>query len=293
MTQPNTPPQRVSPILFPEKYELPGKPESSLATVQDAFRQTQFLLADDLRLFAEGAALQLEIARGSAISKFRTHPLAAMVTLWARSFAAVTDAMVLVSRGSYISVPALARAAAEYVAAGEALRLGEMEIYLSWLTGTLGVNERFKATEFELGRYFAGETLAANERLRSVYRPASELGRPGFGASLLLTGSDSNRTRIQVAFGDLAFHLGWAEVTLGWLLTLSSVQLGVALHAREIFQVGEEPRLRVLRWTNAVETILAAPDRCRVTETEDGRDRRYVVDNFRRTRGAAPKRFVL
>jgi hypothetical protein len=261
--------------------------------VQDAFRQTQFLLGEDLRLFAEGAGLQLEVAREASISKFRKPELAGMLSLWSRAFSAGADALGLVVRGSYASVPALVRAAAEYIAAQEALRAGEMDLFRDWLAGALEVNEDLKGTEFELGRYFAGETLAANERLRAVYRPASDLGRPNFGASLLLTASESNRTRVQVAFADHAFHLGWAQLEIGWLLTLASVQLGVILHAREVFQVGEEPRLRVLRWANAVEQRLAAGDRCRMSEVEHGGQRRYLLENFRRTGGAAPRRIVV
>ena len=49
-----TPGQRVSGIPFPEAYALPGRPdEHAPATVQDTFRQTQFVLGKDLRLFAD------------------------------------------------------------------------------------------------------------------------------------------------------------------------------------------------------------------------------------------------
>ena len=49
MNQPPSPRQRVSAIPFPERYELPARPEGGDA--QDAHRQTAFLLGDDLRLF--------------------------------------------------------------------------------------------------------------------------------------------------------------------------------------------------------------------------------------------------
>ncbi len=50
-----------------------------------------------------------------------------------------------------------------------------------------------------------------------------------------MVGAESNRTRVQVSFADRAFHYGWAQITLGWLLQLSSVQLGVVLHAGAVF----------------------------------------------------------
>lgn len=286
------PPQRVSPFTFPEEFVLPERPEHASRVVQDSYRQTQFLLGPDLRLFAEGANLQLRLVRAASASRFRTHRLAALLGLWSRVYLNLADSLLLVTRGSYASVPPLVRSAAECIAAQEALRAGDMDIYLEWLAAALGIDEAHKAVDFELGRYFAGEVLASDPELRAVYRPVSDLGRPNFGATLLLVGSESNRTRVMLAFADRAFHLGWAQITLGWLLTLNSAQLGVLLHAESIFPADEEARLAVHRWRKEVESLLQAPDRCRIRESEED-GRRYLVENFRRTSGAAQRRILL
>ncbi len=79
-------PPRVSPVVAPERWDLPGKPpEGALPIVQDAYRQTGFQLADDLRLLAEGMNLQLRIVQDSHPSRFRTHALAAGLMLWSRA----------------------------------------------------------------------------------------------------------------------------------------------------------------------------------------------------------------
>src|SRR5579871_6727104 len=51
MTQPSP---RISPVIFPQTWELPGRPEQGPAAALDAFRQTEFVLKGDLRLLHEG-----------------------------------------------------------------------------------------------------------------------------------------------------------------------------------------------------------------------------------------------
>ena len=54
-----------------------------------------------------------------------------------------------------------------------------------WQLYPLLPNEQHRAVEIGLGLYFAGSTLAANERLGATYRPAAELSRQHFGATLI------------------------------------------------------------------------------------------------------------
>ena len=54
--------------------------------LHDAYRQTQFVLGGDLRLFAEGMELQLGILRDSSHSSYRTHVYAAVVSTWSRAY---------------------------------------------------------------------------------------------------------------------------------------------------------------------------------------------------------------
>jgi hypothetical protein len=288
---------RIGRVRGPESYSLPARPpESAGAAAMDAYRQTRFLLGNDLDLFADLADLQLSLLRDAnpaQSSRYRTSELAAITALWSRSYQYLTDALLLTTRGSYAPAVPLVRAAAEVIAAQEGLRLGEMPLYRQWLDATLKPDPRFKAFEFELGRYFAGEILAKNEVLRSVYRPAAELSRPAFGASLLQVGPESNNNRLAIAFADSSFHLGWAELTLGWLLALADKQVEVVLRAGEIFPVSEERRPAFDALHGRVSESLARAGRCRIEEVADGNDLRYLAHNFRRASGAAPKRVLL
>jgi hypothetical protein len=293
----NRPSQRVTRIRPPQAYALPSRPpESAGEAAQDAYRQTRFLLANDLDLFAEAMELQLKLvadANPSTSSKYRTHELAAISALWSRAYAAMADAMLLATRGSYSSVLSLVRAAAEQVSAQEGLRAEEMELHHEWLVNTLTPDETHKAFEFHLGRYFAGGVTATDDVLRSVYRPASDLGRPAFGASLLLGGPESSDTRLVVTFADASFHQGWAEITLGWLIALAARQVRLIVDAEGIFPVSEERRQAYESLQRRVDESLSRRDRCRIEEIAVGYDRRYLVHNFRRGSSGSPKRILL
>lgn len=293
----NRPTQRVARIRPPGQYAPPARPpESAGDAAQDAYRQTRFILGNDLELFAEAMDLQLKLAADAnppTSSKYRTQEAAAISALWSRAYTALSDALLLVTRGSYPSVPPLVRAAAELIAAEEGLRGGEMDMHQEWLANTLQPDERYRAFEYHLGRYFAGGVLASDDALRSVYRPASELGRPAFGASLLQVGPETSSTRIVLNFADASFHQGWAEIALGWLLALAARQVRVVVDAEGIFPVSDERRKAYEALQRRVDEALSRRDRCRIEEIEDGQDRRYLVHNFRRGTSASPKRIIL
>jgi len=287
------PTQRVSAIPFPDRYELPGKPEGAPAAVQDAYRQTSFVLGDDLRLFADGMNLQLRIVGDASPSAFRKHPYAALMGFWSRSFLALSDACLLATRGSYASCPPIVRLTAELIAAQHGLHAGEMPLYLEWLAGHFVPNEEHKALELGLGRYFSGETLASDERLRAIYRPAAELGRPSFGPTVLHVGPESSNVRLALTFADASFHAGWAEIVLGWLLSLCERQLAVAVHAKDVFPIHEDVHAAYTDFAARATAALARPGRCSIEEIEEGQYRRYLVHNFRRAPSGAPKKYLL
>lgn len=287
----NQPTQRVSSIPAPELYTLPGRPDD--AARHDAFRQTQFLLGNDLDLFSTAMNLQLGLFRDCQPSKFRTHELAAIAALWSRSYLMLQDAMLLLARGSYVSVIPVVRAATELIAAQEGLRRGEMPEHHEWLAGTLRPDETFKAYEFGLGGYFAGGVLASDEVLGAIYRPAADLGRPAFGASLLQVAPESNNQRLAISFADSSFHLGWAELLMGWLLRLAARQVRVILDADSIFPVSEERRAEYAALHAGIDNLLDTSERCRIEEVRDGNDRRYLLHDFRRNSSGAPKKILL
>ena len=289
----NVPSQRVSPIASPDAYALPGRPEGASPVVLDTYRQTQFVLGSDLELFAEAMDLQLRLVKDAYPSKYRTHALAAIMGLWSRSYSYLTDALLLTVRGSYASTVPLVRAACEVISAQEGLRGGEMDEHTKWLLATLHPDEAVKAFEFELGRYFAGGVIAADPALRSVYRPVSELSRPNFGATLLQVGPETNNLRIALSFADASFHLGWAELALGWLLVLALRQSRVIIDAEPLFPVSDERRTAFEDLERRVDAALGRTDRCQIEEFEVEGNRRYLAHNFRRAPGGAPKKILL
>jgi hypothetical protein len=126
-----------------------------------------------------------------------------------------------------------------------------------------------------------------------IYRASSDLGRPNFGATLLQVGPESNNLKIALTFDDRAFHVGWAELLMGWLLYLSGYQLNVACGATDVFQVSDDVRQRCDAFRQQVETLLSGPLRCRIEEIEEGNYKRYLVHNFRRATSASPKKILL
>ena len=288
------PPQRISGIPSPEAYAPPSRPpESAGEQVLDAYRQTRFILGADLDLFSDLMALQLTLVKDAHPSQHRTHELAAIIALWSRAYGYQQDGALLATRGSYASVLPLVRTAAETIAAEEALRAGEMSMHHEWMTNTLKPDERHKAFEFEMGRYFAQEVVAKDAVLRRVWRPAADLARPAFGATLLQVAPESNNVRVAIAFADQSFHLGWAEITLGWLLALAGRQVQVAFDADGIFPISDDRRVTFDKLRGQLEAQLNRNDRCRIEELEDRGDRRYLVHHFRRAASAAPKKVVL
>jgi hypothetical protein len=147
--------------------------------------------------------------------------------------------------------------------------------------------------EYGIGGYFAGSVLASDDVLRPIYRAAADLSRPNFGATLLQVAPESNNQRLAIAFADGAFHLGWAELLLGWLLALAARQARLVIDADGIFPVTDERRAEYVDLQRRVEALLTRDDRCRIEEVQDGSDVRYLVHDFRRTSGAAPKKVLL
>lgn len=293
MTSDERPPQRISPIVLPDRWDLPGRPEGASSVIQDAYRQTQFQLGGDLRLLAEGMNAQIAAARDAYPSRYRTFPLAAMTMYWSRAFLAIGDACLLVTRGSYPSCPALARAACEAISAETQAGGSEQEAFLGWLRQALNPNEERHATEVGLGAYFAGSTLAANAALGAVYRASGELSRQHFGVTLMETAPESNRQKLSVTFADQSFHFGWAQLILGWLLALCRVQLELVAVSDSPFKLSDETRSTVAAFDAKANAALAAPQRCRVEEITEAGSRRLLVHDFRRQSGGAPRKLLL
>ena len=273
--------------------ELIQPDDSASTAAHDAYRQTQLVLGGDLRLFAEGMDLQLRILNASAHSRFRTHVFAAVLGTWARAYAALGDACLLLARGSYASVPNLVRSACELIAAEYQVKYEETGEFIAWMLEHLRADEERKAFDVGLGHYFAGTTLAADDQLRAVYRSSSDLGRPNFGATLLMVGPESNNLRLAYAFDDTSFHVGWAEIELGWLIRLCERQLAVAVHMDDVLNIEPDTHAAYEEYALRVQETLANPSRAYLEEVDVDGFKRWLVHNFRRQPSGAPRKVLL
>ena len=287
------PPQRVSGMRVPDGWRLPGKPADLDPTAEDAWRQTGFLLGDDLRLAGENLELQAALAKTGYTPSARTMIMAGFASLWSRGFLSTSDALGLARRGSYQAALALVRQAIECVGAQMNLE-HELDAWRRWTHEAYGRDDASHAVEIGVGHYFGGESIARDEHLRVMYRAVSDFSRPNFGPTALFAAADANHERYPLVFADQAFHLGWAQLVLGWALRLGVIQLHAAMHLSQHFPAGAELRDRIVAHVAAVEALLAAPDRCRVEELADDEGRRrHLVVEFRRRAADAPRRLLL
>ena len=287
------PPQRVSGMRVPEAWSLPGKPSDLSPDAEDAWRQTGFLLSEELHLLDAGFGLHLQLVASGYAPAARSMTMAAFASLWSRAFSSSADAASLVRRGAYQSAIPLVRQAVEHVAAQAQLG-GELDAFRAWAHRAYGRHADSRAEEVGVGYFFGGEAIASDEHLRVVYRAAGDLGRPNFGPTALFVANEASHSRYPLVFADEAFHLGWAQLLLGWLLRIGARQLHTALHLREQFPAAPEVREAAVEQVRAAERLLASPGRCALEEyvDEDGR-RRHLLVEFRRRPSDAAKRILL
>ncbi len=287
------PPQRVSGMRVPDGWTLPGKPSGLSTAAEDAWRQTGFQLADDLRLIEASLDLQARMVAAGYTPAARTMRMAAFASLWSRAFSCASDATGLVRRGGYQSALPLIRQAAEHIAAQAQLG-GELDEFRVWAHRAYARHAESRSEEVGLGHYFAGEAIARDEHLRLIYRAASDFGRPNFGPTALFVANEASHARYPLNFADEAFHVGWSQLLLGWVLRLGTLQLHFALHARDLFPAATEVRERVVAHVHEVEQHLLDDTRCTLEEYVDGEGRRrHLLVNFRRMPTDAAKRVLL
>jgi len=273
-------------VSFPGRYTLPGKPTSVSRQAADAYKQTQFLLTDELALFERSMNLQLSIV--AANSKTRTAAATALFSLWSRAFSNFADACTLMCGGSYISCPPLLRSALDSIAVQRSLATSGFAEYEEWLEGAASQAKEHQALAFDLGRYRAASVLAEDESLGTIYRFLTDLSMPHFGSTALQTGPDSGLQKLAIAFGDTTFHLGWAQLISGWLLALASAQTE-AIESSGVIALATDNRSEADALSAATRRLLSDSRRCRVEEWEG----RFLLHNYRRTASGQPKRVML
>ncbi len=286
------PPQRVSGMRVPSGWRLPGKPSDLDEFAEDAWRQSGFLCGEELRLIEAGLDLQAKVAGAGYQPAARSMTMAGYASLWSRAFLCTSDAVALVRRGGYQSALPLLRQAVEFVGAQRGIE-GELDEWRRFTHEAYGRHPETRSTEVGLGNYFSGESIAADEHLRLIYKAASDLGRPNLGPTALFAANEANHTRYPLIFADQAFHLGWAQLLLGWALRIDAAQLHTALHWAQHFPAAEDVRAQAVEHVRAVEALLASPDRCRLEEwVDDHGRRRHLLVEFKRRPGDASQRLL-
>ena len=287
------PPQRVSGMRVLPGWGLPGKPEGLDVVEEDAWRQTGFVCAEEWALLEANLHLQARISAAGYQVTARNMTMAAYASLWSRSFLLLSDAAALVRRGAYQSAIPLVRNAVEMVAAQHGIT-AEMDEWRRWTHEAYGRHEATRSIEVGLGQYFSGESIAGDAHLRTIYRAASDLARPNFGPTALFVAEGASHERYPLVFADRAFHLGWAQLVLGWALRVGIAQLHEALHQQQHFPAAADLRAEAVAHVRAAEAALEASGRCHIEEWEDPRGRRRtILTDFRRKPADAPTRILL
>ena len=290
---PDPPPQRVSPITVPdEDPALPAPGAEAPRLVRDAFREFRFACTTESRWIERSLHLQREIVRASSGSRYRNHRYAAALLLWSRIDAAALEVWRLTAWANYAPAPPLLRAMLEWLAAEQAIVGSEFEEFAEYLRAFAGHNAEHAALDLGMGQYMAGQQIAMAPDLAPVYRAASELARPHFGASILLAAAESSRQRVLVHWGDRSFHLGWAQLLSGWLMTVLARQTRFAV-GRGLFAVDAEQRARFQTLAREGEAILGASERCRASWVTEAGRQRLLLQGFRRQPSGAPQRLLL
>lgn len=265
---------------------MPPRPSAASPIVQDAYRQTHFLLSAELATFEQAMNVQLQIVAANA--KARTPEAAAMFAFWSRTFGYLESTCALICQGSYASCAPVLRSACDCIAAQRSILADGFAEYREWLAGAIAPARDQAALAFDLGRFRAGSVLAEDERLGGVYRLLTDLSMPHFGATALQTAPDSSLQRLAISFGDGTFHLAWAEVIAGWLLLLADAQL-TAVVSSGVFAIDHATLAVYQSIAREISAALANTRRCYVEEAGG----RFLFHNFRRTAAAAPRRVLL
>lgn len=283
---------RVSPPKVFPVATAASKPPAEAAGSVDAYRQTGFVLGADVEAVLAGLNLEGDAAGRASAPIRRTQTMASAMGLWSRSWLTRLEALHATQWGNYAAAITLVRAAADYQASAiYLLQTGAAE-WQEWLdSGGIAISAEQHATEFRLHAFRAAEVLAVHPVLGPIYRVSTDLSLSHFGSTVLFAGSGSAPDHVEMSFGDRDFHVGLAELLLGWLLELGSAMVDTLVEFESVFGPGADGAFE--QWTKTARRLVAGPGRCAVSATEVGGERRYLVVNWRREPRSAAKRLML
>lgn len=258
----------------------------------DAHRQAGFVLDPEIALVLQGLEIEAAAAEASSGARFRNQRVAAGLATWSRSWLCRLQALQALQWGNYVAAIPLVRASCDFAAAHVSLIGADAAEWQHWLDdGGISQATGLHATEFRLHPYRSAEALARYPALARVYRQSSDLALPHFGATLLTAASESTPDRVLVAFGDRDFHLGLAEILLGWLSAVGDFHLEVLADPGSPFAPPDAGAAGPFR--TSVAALLASAGRCRIEEIEVQGAGRWIVTGWRRRPGDAANRILL
>jgi len=258
----------------------------------DAYRQLSFVRGDDVDLVLLGLNLEGAVAEASSAAKYRTQKMASALGLWSRAWLTRLEALHAVECGNYVAALPLIRAAADYQASALYLLRSDAAEWEEWLdSGGIALAPDEHATEYRLHAFRAAEVLAVHDILGPLYRAATDLSLGHFGSTLMLAGGDSTPDRVLMTFGDRDFHLGLAELELGWLLLLGVAQIESVIEYEGVFAIPDRSALDAFRHDARAKAVDTS--RCSMEIVERVGETRYLVHNWRRAPGSAAKRLFL
>jgi hypothetical protein len=267
-----------------------SRPPGDAAGSGDAYRQTSFVLSAEVELVIDGLNAEGRVAEASAGARFRNQQVASALGLWSRSWLCRLEALHALQWGNYAAATPLVRAAADHAAAMVALLGTGAAEWEEWLeAGGISISAEQHATEFRMHAFRSGETLAAHPILGPVYRLTTDLSLSHFGSTLLVAGSESAPDHVSMTFGDRDFHMGMAELHLGWLSEVGIAHLEAVGEFEGVFGGAGEGA----GWLEKAQRLVADRSRCRVEQVDLDGERRYLVHNWRREPRSAPKRILL
>lgn len=281
---------RISPPKVSPEPTPAGRPPQGSAEA-DAYRETSFVLGAEVEAVLRGLRIEGAAAAASAGAKFRTPRTAALLALWSRSWLLRLEALHAVQWGRYAAAPPLVRAALDAIAAAAAVP-GSPE-WEAWIGRAVALRPDAHGFEVPLGPFRSAETLAADPELGALYQECTLFTMPHFASTLLLAAEESNPERFAVSFGDRAFHLGLAELQLGWLLRAGLRAVAFAEEWGRTGALAPVDREEADGFRREAEAALGRWERCRLERATVSGEERTIVVNWRRQPGSAPRRFVL
>lgn len=282
---------RVSPPRISPEVALAPRPPMG-APGADAHRQASFVLGGELDLVLRGLALEGACAEASRVSRYRNQVAASAMAFWSRGWLCRVQALHAVQYGNYVAALPLANAAADCLTAVlTAFETGAAE-WIAWLDGgAVALAPADHGMQFAPHHAPPADPVALPGPVVALRQAISILAGPAFAATLLLAGSESSPERVAMTFGDRDFHLALGELVLGWLARLSAFHLEGVLDHPDAFGMSDKAAARA--WIAEAAALAAASDRCRLEPVERDGVTRYLVHNWRRQPGGAPRRILL